>query len=557
MKRFYSLTRRDGSPTGASGGGARSVRTSLVALLVLLASALTSTLPAGATALPTTLTGPVFYPGNVTTCTGLNSVLGASALPALATDTTYPTSPDQNSHSNGLITGTVTNSVLTVVSAPNVTVDYVVVKGGAVSPGNPGYNVYTGPAANLDGTQQFLSPHGFSHWFVCYHTSKVTPTVATTPNVSGTSATDSVTVSGTSGTPTGTVTFALFGVNGQIGSNSAPISLSAGTATSPSFTSLAPGSYHFVATYSGDGTYTTLVGANENITIASPPVFIPPTASLNTSPTVNGTSATDSATVSGSSGTPTGSVTFTLFSGAPGSGTLVAGYAADTVALANGQASSASTGNLATGNYYFMTTYSGDGTYTGITPGTPEPFTIAQQSATLGTFPTVTGLSAGDSATVSATSGTPTGSVTFTLFSGAPGSGTPVAGYAADTVALISGQASSVATGTLAAGNYYFLVTYSGDSNYSSIMPGTPEPFTIIAVSPAPKPPKPPKTPKPPKKSKGPAVPPYRIPNSAPTTGLGGTARMMRNGSLLAGGGSIVLAGLMLMAYAQRRRRQS
>ena len=270
-------------------------------------------------------------------------------------------------------------------------------------------------------------------------------------------------------------------------------------------------------------------------------------ASLVTTPTVGTSSAHDNAAVTGTGGKPTGSVTFTLYSGDPGKGTLISSYGPYTVTLdANGNAASPETGTLLPGNYYFMATYSGDSTYGGITPGTPEPFSIGLQPASLGTVPTVTGLSATDSATVSGSSGTPTGSVTFTLYSGSPGNGTPVSSYSPDTVSLSGGTATSAPTGTLAAGNYYFMVTYSGDSTYGVITPGTAETFKIVAVSP----------PKPPKKPKPPVVPPYKIPTKPPTTGFGGSARMVYNGGLLAGGASVLLAGLLLMAYALRRRRR-
>lgn len=216
------------------------------------------------------------------------------------------------------------------------------------------------------------------------------------------------------------------------------------------------------------------------------------------------------------------------------------------VPLAGGAATSTSFGPLAAGSYFFMVTYSGDSNYASITPGSPESFTIPLQTASLTTTPSVTGLSATDSATVTGKSGTPTGSVTFTLFSGNPGHGTQVANFGPERVALQSGFASWPAVGPLAAGRYYFMVTYSGDGVYSSITPGTAEPFTIFAVSP----------PKAPKKPKPPVVPPYKIPTKPPKTGFGGGSHLVYNGGLLAGGGSVLFAGLLMMAYALRRRRR-
>jgi hypothetical protein len=213
----------------------------------------------------------------------------------------------------------------------------------------------------------------------------------------------------------------------------------------------------------------------------------------------------------------------------------VTAYAADTVTLnGSGTATSVSTGPLTPGSYYFLVTYSGDSNYAKITPGTAEPFSINPNVATT---PAVTGSSATDTANVTGTLGTPTGTVTFVLYSGSPGSGTLVAGFAPETVTLVNGSATSTSTGSLAAGNYYFEVSYSGDSNYPAITPGSPEPFTIIVTSPP--------------------TPVYKIPTSAPQTGAGGMARVTFDGGLLALGSLMLLAGLSAMALMLRRRRNA
>jgi len=170
------------------------------------------------------------------------------------------------------------------------------------------------------------------------------------------------------------------------------------------------------------------------------------------------------------------------------------------------------------------------------TPSSPPP------AASIATLPTVTGVSATDSATVSGAAGTPTGSVTFTLYSGAPGSGTLVSAFAPVTVPLAGGTATSPSTGSLAAGNYYFIVTYSGDSTYSAVT-GTAEPFTIIVSAP----------PKVHHHHKKP--PPIIIPKKAPQTGAGGAARGTLDGGRLTLSLLIILAGLALMVFTRRRRR--
>jgi hypothetical protein len=134
-------------------------------------------------AIGSSLSGPVTYTGadavvnppvpssisngNIGQCTDLQYFLSNPIYP-LANETSWPLSPDAQSHSTAGITGTVTGASLTLQVSSAVVVDYVVVKGGAVTPGNPGFNLYTGPATNF--TQSGLvAPNGFSHWFVCYH----------------------------------------------------------------------------------------------------------------------------------------------------------------------------------------------------------------------------------------------------------------------------------------------------------------------------------------------------------------------------------------------------
>jgi hypothetical protein len=162
----------------------------------------------------------------------------------------------------------------------------------------------------------------------------------------------------------------------------------------------------------------------------------------------------------------------------------------------------------------------------------------------LSTNPTVTGSTATDTATVNGSGATPTGSITFTLYSGTYPNGTLVSSYPADTVTLTGSTASSAATGTLAAGSYYFLATYSGDTTYAAIKTGTPEPFTIAPAAPA-----------------GVVTPPsnpvYKIPTAAPQTGAGGTALETFNGGLLTLGGLMLVAGLSALALLFRRRRHA
>ncbi len=364
-----------------------------------------------------------------------------------------------------------------------------------------------------------------------------TPSVNTTPYVSGKSASDTATVSGLYGTPTGTVTFKLYqgtSPSGTLVGTYGTATLVGGSATSTTAIGLGTGSYYFLVSYSGDGTYGATTGVAEPFSIGLQ------SASVNTTPNATGTSASDTATVSGTSGTPTGTVTFMLYQGTSPNGTLVGTYG--TATLVGGSATSTTATGLSAGSYYFLVSYSGDGTY-GATTGVAEPFSISLQSASVSTTPNTSGTSASDTATVSGAYGTPTGTVTFTLYNATTGA--RVGGYT-DTQTLSNGAATSTTVSGLAAGSYYFMVTYSGDGTYAAVSPGSPEPFQIQVAKPS-------KVPKKPAKK----VTPYKIPTKPPKTGFGGAAHSTPNGGLLAGGLSTLLAGLAMMVVALRRRRRA
>src|SRR5204862_4241824 len=140
-----------------------------------------------------------------------------------------------------------------------------------------------------------------------------TPTIVTsaTPTVPiGQPITDTATVSGPGGAPqpTGSVTFTVFGPNDAT-CTGAPIFTSAAqplgggpppTATSAPFTPAAPGTYRWIAAYSGDANYTAATTACNDANESS--VVTQATPTIITSATPNATLGqpiTDTATVSG------------------------------------------------------------------------------------------------------------------------------------------------------------------------------------------------------------------------------------------------------------------
>jgi hypothetical protein len=203
----------------------------------------------------------------------------------------------------------------------------------------------------------------------------------------------------------------------------------------------------------------------------------------------------DTATVAGVAGvTPTGSVTYTFFTDATCTGT---GSAAGGGALDGGMAPNSNTeGPLAAGSYSFRAVFtSGDTNFTGSTSDC-EPFTVNKGSSNTATTvfdaatnaawagTEVTAAKAYDTAKVSHSDGiTATGTVTYTIYSGANCSGTTTN---AGTVTLTANGTvpNSATQGPLQAGSHSFQAVYSGDTNYS-LSTSSCEPFSVDPAPPA------------------------------------------------------------------------
>ena len=185
-------------------------------------------------------------------------------------------------------------------------------------------------------------------------------------------------------------------------------------------------------------------------------------------PVIVGNSIHDTATISGSGpSTPGGTITFKAYNDA----TCTTQVYTDTVGV-NGFGSYDS-GNFtpsATGTYYWIASYSGDGVYpaaTGACGDTNESSVVGPASPTIATVAQPTsavniGDPIHDTATVSG-GFSPTGTVTFTLY--APGDTTCSTVIFTSTVPLVSGSATSGNYTTTVAGTYHWKALYNGDTN--------------------------------------------------------------------------------------------
>jgi hypothetical protein len=201
--------------------------------------------------------------------------------------------------------------------------------------------------------------------------------------LNGASAYDTATVT-TSGSivATGTVSYTFYSGGSCSGTGSAAgnVTLTSTGAIPNSNTKgpLAPGSYSFRATYSGDPNYLGSispcapfgVGLSSTATV----VFDASTKMAWSGTEQNGASAYDTATVTTSGSiVATGTVSYTFFTNGACSGS---GASAGTFTLTStgGVPNSNTEGPLVAGSYSFNTTYSGDSNYAGST-GPCEPFT--------------------------------------------------------------------------------------------------------------------------------------------------------------------------------------
>jgi hypothetical protein len=273
---------------------------------------------------------------------------------------------------------------------------------------------------------------------IAKQTPAATLTSSAATGILGNSITFTATISGTVGTPTGSVTF----YSGSIALGKS-VPLNNGTA-SLTTASLAAGTDVVTAQYSGNALYSAAVSNSFSASIAR----LTPTAVLTAS--TNVTAVTKAivfkVAVNGSGPVPTGTVTFY-------SGTTALSAA---IPLSKGAASYTSS-SLPAGVEKITARYTGDTDYVSSTSNivneiiTRLPSVVTLKSSTTtaaaGTKITLT-------ATIAGKGNVPTGSVSFTA-------GSTLLGK----VALQNGTA-TLSTSKLASGSYTLSANYSGDSMY-------------------------------------------------------------------------------------------
>jgi len=184
----------------------------------------------------------------------------------------------------------------------------------------------------------------------------------------------------------------------------------------------------------------------------------------------------DTSSVTGITGfVPSGSLVYGFFNNG---GCTAPAASTQTVSLTptGGVPNSDEQGPLAQGTYSFNATYSGDSNY--VSKSVCESFNIGQLTPTISTIvfdastnaawsgSEATGASANDTATVSGSGPTPSGTVTYTFYAngGCTGSG------ASEIVTMTNGSVPhSSSTSALGAGSYSYKAHFGGDTNYLAV----------------------------------------------------------------------------------------
>ena len=276
------------------------------------------------------------------------------------------------------------------------------------------------------------------------------------PSAIGAPVTFTATVTGSSGTATGTVDFRDGGAS-IAGCNAAALANGSATCTA---SSLSVGGHSITAAYGGDARY--LAATSEPLNQAVDAARSSPNVTVASSrnPANAGETVTFTANVDGAAGPGTGTVAFR------DGGSALPGC--DSVPLSGGTATCAATA-LGVGTHAITVAYGGSSAYTANTsaslsqvvnpaPSTPE--VTLRSSAN----PSFSGATVTFTATVSGSAGTATGSVRFLDGSDA------IAGCEA--ITLASGSA-SCAVGTLAVGDHSISARYSGGDAYLAATSGT------------------------------------------------------------------------------------
>jgi hypothetical protein len=332
--------------------------------------------------------------------------------------------------------------------------------------------------------------------------SKVAPELSTSASAgvaTGGSVHDSATISGGS-FPSGTLTFKLYGPS-DTGCTGTPVFTAHAVALtgdgeyeSAAYVAPAPGTYRWVASYSGDPDNEAREGAcgeaGESVTVVKASAALSTAASAGVTP---GGKVHDTATISGGY-TPSGTVTFKLYGPSDTGCTMTPVYTSAAVTVTgDGAYESSEYAPSVLGSYRWVAVYSGDSNneaQEGACGEAGESVTLkaATSLSTSASASVAVGSTVHDSAVLSGGS-SPSGTMTFKLYdpSDTGCTGTPV--FTSSGVAVSgNGTYESDPYIPVAPGTYRWIASYSGDS-VNEVREGAcgeaGESVTVVKASPA------------------------------------------------------------------------
>ncbi|HEV2034199.1 MAG TPA: Ig-like domain-containing protein, partial [Candidatus Dormibacteraeota bacterium] len=326
---------------------------------------------------------------------------------------------------------------------------------------------YVGDANNVAVATACIDPAEIS--IVTLPTPTIT-TVATPSAHTPGPITDTATLAG-GNAPSGTITFSVFNnstcTGTAVGTSTKTVS-GDGVYPSDPIAAAMPGTYFWVAAYSGDANNNPAMtkcgdsGESSVVTKTTPTI----TSSATPSPDARGR-ISDSATLSGATAGAGGNVMFSLFD--PTNPTCTGDPKAQSILPVNGSGSYASTPVMVTlpGTYRWIAFYTGDLDNNAATTACGDAGEISIVKATpivstLATGPNPIGSAVSDTATLLGGIA-PTGTITFSLFGTTDCSGTALFNSTAPVDA--TGNAFSRPFTPLVAGTYRWLAVYGGDPN--------------------------------------------------------------------------------------------
>ncbi|WP_158790534.1 Ig-like domain-containing protein [Granulicella sp. L60] len=419
----------------------------------------TSTLTQGSYTITAKYAGTTSF--NTSTSTSVTETVNAAAPTAVSTTTALSAAPTTITAGEST---TFTATVTAKSGSPTGTVSFMN-NGTAIGSGTIKSGIATLTTSSLtQGTYTITAKYAGTTTFNTSTSTSVTETVNTpaptavstttaltaapTTITAGQSTTFTATVTAKSGSPTGTVSFTNNGT--AIGSGT----IKSGIATLTTST-LTQGTYTITAKYAGTTSFNTSTSTAVTETVNAPaPTAVITTTALSASPTTitAGESTTFTATVTAKSGSPTGTVSFTNNGTAIGSGTIKSGVATLT------------TSTLTQGTYTITAKYAGTTTFSTSTStsvketvNAPAPTAVSTTTALSQSLTTVT---AGDpvalTASVKASSGTATGTVTFLSNGTSIGTGTLKNGIA------------NLITSSLTQGTWQLTAQFTGNTSFKT-----------------------------------------------------------------------------------------